>query len=91
MLPFVIVEAPNYTEIKNIYVSFDTILYKVISVLKGIDVCFQLIHVLNLVYPFEAEHIWMFIQLAMYNLKTKFDNIPNILDIVNKIKIHLQK
>ncbi|CAG9822215.1 unnamed protein product [Phaedon cochleariae] len=87
MLPFVIVESPTYTEIKNIYVSFDRTVYKLISVLKAIDVCFQLIHVLNLVYPFESEHIWMFIQLSMYELKTNFDNIPSILDVVNKIKV----
>lgn len=86
MLPFVIVEAPTYTEIKNIYVSFNDVLYNVVSVLKGVDICFQLFHVLNLVYPFQSEHIWLFIQLSIYNLESKFDNIPNIIDIANKIK-----
>lgn len=77
MLPFVVVESPStFDKINQVYVSFDQIIYKVSSFLKGLDVCFQIIHVLNLVYPFESHHIWMFIHLAMYELRTKFDNFP---------------
>lgn len=61
-------------------------MYRVVSVLKAVDICFQLMHTLNLKYPYECEHVWMFIQLGIYNLKTVYDKIPNILDIVNKIK-----
>lgn len=85
LLPFIIIEGPSYTDINYIYVSYNHILYKVPSVLKGVDVCFQLIHVFNLKYPYESEHVWMFIQLGIYNMKTIYDKIPNILDIVNKI------
>lgn len=83
--PFVVVEANN-TEVKNTYVSLDNILYKVPSVLKGLDVCFKIYHVLNLKYVLQSEHIWLFIQWCVYGIDTKFDKkIPAILDIVNKI------
>ncbi|XP_030750822.1 uncharacterized protein LOC115879167 isoform X2 [Sitophilus oryzae] len=86
LLPFVIIEGASYTDINQIYVSYDSIMYRVVSVLKAVDICFQLMHTLNLKYPYECEHVWMFIQLGIYNLKTVYDKIPNILDIVNKIK-----
>ncbi|CAH0550863.1 unnamed protein product [Brassicogethes aeneus] len=85
LLPFIIIEGISYTNINNIYVSYNNILYHVVSVLKAVDVCFELIHTFNLKYPYECEHVWMFIQLGMYNIKTMYDKIPNILDIVNKI------
>ncbi|XP_030762270.1 uncharacterized protein LOC115887090 [Sitophilus oryzae] len=84
--PFVIIEGASYNNISNVYVSFNNILYKVNSVLKGVDTCFQIITIFDLKYPYEAEHVWLFLQKSVYNIHTKYDNIPNILDIINKIK-----
>lgn len=67
----------------NIYNSVHGVLYKVPSVLKGLFICFKLSHVLNLLYPSESEHLWLFIQF-FYNLHTKYDKkLPNVINLVN--------
>lgn len=76
--------------IKDIHVSSDSFMYKAPSVLKAIDICFTLTHVLNLKYPYESEHVWLFIQRAMYDMKTRYDNVPNIIDIVNKVQLKVK-
>lgn len=86
--PFLIVEIEE-TTVKSVHVSVHNTIYKVPSVLKGIDTCFNIFHVLHLKYPFEGEHIWLFIQMCVYKIElTDFDHkIPFIMDIVNKIEI----
>ncbi|XP_045460500.1 uncharacterized protein LOC123670948 [Harmonia axyridis] len=84
LLPFVIIQGPSISEIENVYVVYNDIIYRCDGVLKAIDICFQIIHIFNLRYPYESENIWMFIQIGMYNLNTPYDKIPNILDLVNK-------
>ncbi|KAJ8909691.1 hypothetical protein NQ315_011425 [Exocentrus adspersus] len=84
--PYVIVEGSG-TTIRKVYVYINKQLFQVPTVLKAIDTCFQCYHVFNLRYQFESEHMWAFIQHSMYELRTKWDpTIPNILDIVNKVK-----
>ncbi|KAJ8911123.1 hypothetical protein NQ315_003298, partial [Exocentrus adspersus] len=84
--PYVIVERSG-TTIRKVYVYINEQLFQVSTVLKAIDTCFQCYHVFNLRYQFESEHMWAFIQHSMYELRTKWDStIPNILDIVNKVK-----
>ncbi|XP_031329053.1 uncharacterized protein LOC116160061 [Photinus pyralis] len=85
--PFIIVQGTG-TIINHIYVSVDNTLYIVPSILKAVDVCFRCYHVFHLKYPIEAEHCWLFIQLALYKFKTKWDMpIPNIFDLVNKVTV----
>lgn len=88
-LPFVIVEGPNYSNINKVYVSFQNCFYILPTVLKAIDVCFALFQVLILKYPVECEHIWLFLQRAVYGLESDYDNIPNIIDLSNKVKRRL--
>jgi hypothetical protein len=85
--PFVILQGPTYTDIQKVFVSFEDVLYEPVTFLKALDICFQLTHVLNLNYPYESHHIWLFIQITMYNMKTAYDNIPNIINIASKINI----
>lgn len=70
--PFIlIVGTPMYP--RETVVFFDSIKYKVFSILNAIDVCFKLIHLFNLEYPIESSIVWLFIQKYFYNLNTKFD------------------
>lgn len=76
---------------KEIIVYFDTIKYKVFTVLRAIDVCFKIIHLFNLEYPVESCAVWLFIQKYLYNIKTKFDKShPNlnqlIFDLENNVE-----
>lgn len=58
---------------KEIVIFFDSIKYKVFSILNAIDVCFKLFHLFNLEYPTESCYVWLFIQKLFYNINTKFD------------------
>lgn len=65
----------------------DGVLYKTNSLLHSLDVCFKAFIVFNASYPRESEHIWYLLQIAVYELQTKFDNkIPYVLDFVKLIK-----
>lgn len=81
-------EGPSSTELKTFYVSIDNTLYTAPTVLKAVDICFKSFHVLEARYPKESEHIWLLIQLGIYNIKTAYDNkIPNIFDLIKKIEL----
>lgn len=70
-------------DIKNItssYVIIDQNLYKVPSVLKAIDICFKVFHVLHVQYPLECEQIWLFLQKAIYKISTTWDKKIPIVD-----------
>jgi len=58
---------------KEIVVFFDSIKYKMFSILNAIDVCFKLFHLFNLEYPTESCYVWLFKQKMFYNINTKFD------------------
>lgn len=84
--PFIVVEGSGAV-VNKTYVCVFGELFPVLSVLKAIDICFKVYHVFHLGYQFQSEHMWIFIQHAMYNINTKWDTkIPYILDIVNKVK-----
>lgn len=48
---------------KQVMVYFDDVKYKIITVLKAIDVCFKIFHVFNLEYPLESYNVWLFLQV----------------------------
>ncbi|XP_072766491.1 uncharacterized protein [Anoplolepis gracilipes] len=76
----------SLSEVKEIYVQIDDILYKTNSTLKAIDVCFKIFHVFQVSYPLMSEHFWMLIQKGIYNLNTKWDSIiPSTQHILSKI------
>ncbi|KAF5270171.1 hypothetical protein FQR65_LT05651 [Abscondita terminalis] len=84
--PFIIVEG-NASVVNKIYVVINRTIYVVPTLLRALDIIFKAFHVFKLRYPVECEHIWMFIQLSIYNIKTKWDNnIPNVIDLVNKVQ-----
>lgn len=59
--PCVIIVGETLQTAKN-YVLFENVEYKLHSVLAAVDMCFKIIHVMNLVvYPPEAYNTWMFI------------------------------
>lgn len=48
---------------KQVMVYFDDVKYKIITILKAIDVCFKIFHVFNLEYPLESYNVWLFLQV----------------------------
>lgn len=64
---------------KEILVFFDTIKYKVFSIVHAIDLCFKVFHLFNLEYPSQSCTVWLFIQKYLFSLTTKFDKPCHIL------------
>lgn len=58
---------------KEVLVYFDSIKYKLFSVLKAFDTCFKIFHVFNVEYPDASTDVWLFIQTFFYNINTKYD------------------
>lgn len=87
ILAFIIVIGKQHLDITEITVSFND-KNSLPTILKALDVCFHIFHVFNVKYPTQSEHIWLFMQIVIYNLRTKFDNIPRILDLAHKCQGH---
>jgi len=67
--PYMIFQGPTRAEITAAYVVLDRTLFKLNSVVECVDVCFKAFHSLCVGYPKEANHIWHFFHLHLYNIK----------------------
>jgi len=84
--PFIIVVGATYCEIDSAYVCIDKILYKVPSVFKALEVCFQSFHVLNALYPPECEHLWLLLQRGFFKVSTKWDKMtPYVMELLGEL------
>lgn len=64
---------PTEESIEQCCVVIDNLFYTVESPIKALDIAFKSFHALNAKYPPESEQIWLCLQLAIYDLKTKWD------------------
>lgn len=84
--PFIITVGPSNTDISDIFISVDNTLYKVLSVLKAIDLCFKIFQVFDLEYPIESAHIWLLFQRILYGYENSLDKMtPNIMETISDI------
>lgn len=55
--------------------------------IEAIDACFKIFQGLNTEYPRESEHIWEFLQKAIYNITTSSDkNYNSVLLLMDELK-----
>lgn len=72
---------------KEIIVYFDSIKFKVFTIIRAIDLYFKIFHLFNLQYPIESGAVWLFIKKYLYSIKTKFDKChPNLNYIIHDLK-----
>lgn len=71
--PLIVVVGETLREAAASYVSVDDVLYKIDSVIKAIDVCFKIFHVLHVKYPPECSLVWLLLQKGIYRMSTKWD------------------
>ncbi|XP_076664953.1 uncharacterized protein LOC143367213 [Andrena cerasifolii] len=84
--PYILIVG-SIENIEDIYICMDEVLYKVSEAIQGIDICFKIFHVFQLVYPFASEHIWLLIQKGIYQFDTPFDkDIVSIQHVLHKLK-----
>ncbi|KAI4465077.1 hypothetical protein MML48_3g00004898 [Holotrichia oblita] len=89
--PYVMVVGPSINTIINTYMVIDDNIYKVTSVLRGVDICFKTFHVLQAHYPVESEHLWLFLQKYIFNISTAWDkNIPALNTFIAELS-HINK
>lgn len=67
--PYLVFLGPQLWNITASYVAFDRVLYKVDSVLLAVDTCFKIYHSLCAGYPMEANHLWHFFHMHVYQVK----------------------
>lgn len=83
--PFIIVVGTIFN-IKEILVYFDTVKYKVHSILRAIEVCYKIFHLFNLKYPPESLIVWLFIQKYFFNYSSTYDiPHPKLTQILNEL------
>lgn len=70
--PFIFIVGSIFRQ-KEILVYFDSILYKVHSVLRVVEVCYKIFHLFQLEYPFESHIVWLFIQKFFFCFSSKHD------------------
>lgn len=65
------------------YVVINAETYPVNSPLDAIDICFNAYHALHSHYPCQSSYSWLFLQQAVYNLKTRWDfSAPQVTTLV---------
>ncbi|XP_022161028.1 uncharacterized protein LOC111027115 [Myzus persicae] len=72
--PFILVVGTIFY-IKEILVYFDSVKYKVHSIIRAIEVCYKIFQLFNLQYPPESLVVWLFIQKYFFNYSSTY-NIP---------------
>lgn len=70
--PFILIVGSIFHQ-KEILVYFDSILYKLHSVLRAVEVSYKIFHLFNLQYPIESDIVWLFIQKYFFCFSSKYD------------------
>ncbi|XP_047020948.1 uncharacterized protein LOC124630940 isoform X2 [Helicoverpa zea] len=71
--PVIVIVGSSYTDIQKYFVVVNDLFFETNSILKAVDTCFKIFHSLHCQYPTESVCVWNFIQLGLYQLKTKWD------------------
>lgn len=54
--------------------------------LEALNTCFNIFIGINIKYPPNCEHVWLFIQKAIYNVTTEHDRlIPAVVTLINDV------
>lgn len=88
--PYIIGVGNDLTDVRNFYIMVDKIRYRFDSPLKALDICFKIFMTWYVNYPVESQQVWLFIQYAIYQLKTDRDIIkPHVNKIMQRINIKI--
>ncbi|KAK3913563.1 putative hemoglobin and hemoglobin-haptoglobin-binding protein 3 [Frankliniella fusca] len=84
--PIIIVCGPLLTEVTHYHLSVDNVMYHVPGPLQAVDYLFKFFQALHCWYPVEAEQVWLFLQIEIYNIRTQFDNFPTVNDFASHLR-----
>jgi len=86
--PFILVVGTIFHP-KEILVYVYTIMYKVHSILRAIEVCYKIFHLFNLEYPSQCQSsiVWLFIQKLFFGVTSKYDTPhPKLVQMLYDLK-----
>ncbi|KAL0114848.1 hypothetical protein PUN28_006123 [Cardiocondyla obscurior] len=92
-----IIVGDDLDNIKHSFVAINDVLYEVETPLKAIDIAFKVTQALDTKYPAECSREWLFLQLAVYEIKTSYDKdisdakVLAVVEGFSKFKIHNNK
>ncbi|KAG5866102.1 hypothetical protein JTB14_007667 [Gonioctena quinquepunctata] len=82
--PIILMEGP-YSCPNNFYIIIDNIRYHFKSITPCFDTLFEIFHVMDIKYPAQCEYSWLLIQKCVFNIDTKYDNVPPYLSDILSI------
>lgn len=86
--PLICAIGNNIFDLTEFYVYFSDIFYKFENIVKCIDICFKIYHVLDLKYPCHCKLIWTLLQQYLYDIKLNCDEKSSSLSaLLNDLKI----
>lgn len=86
--PYIIAVGSRISEVNELYIAVDTIVYKVPSAIEAIDLCFKIFHTFDVEYPIESAHLWLLIQRVLYNYVSDVDKVtPYITETISDITV----
>ncbi|XP_073954135.1 uncharacterized protein [Choristoneura fumiferana] len=81
--PYILVVGKLH-DFSAIYIVIDDVKYEFQSAAKAFDVLFKIYHVFHAKYPPASSHLYLIIQRKMYEITTRYDDIPpHIVGILN--------
>lgn len=83
--PFIVIVGTMDVQ-REILVYFDSVMYKVHSVLRSKEVCYKIFHLFNLEYPSQSEIVWLFIQKYFFGVHSKYDKpFPKLTQVLAEL------
>lgn len=74
----------DHLTLREFYVYFSGIFYKLGNIVKSIDICFKIFQILDLEYPAPCKQVWVFIDQYFYTI-SKFKD-SSVATFINDLK-----
>lgn len=89
MQPYLLLEGPQLSDIKNTYIVIDKVHFHTDSTLEGLDTLFKCFFALNIRYPIQSEYIWYAIQRIFFDIPVPEDKLSG--NIIDLLKVNLNE
>ncbi|KAL0098317.1 hypothetical protein PUN28_020841 [Cardiocondyla obscurior] len=85
--PYVIAVGPTLAKSNEFFLAVDTTIYKILSALEAIDICYKIYHVFDLEYPVESAHLWLLMQRELYHYSNDVDKLtPYVTETISDLR-----
>lgn len=87
-IPYVLAVGEDWQNIQQYHIILnENVQYSFTDITKAFETLFKILWVIDVPYPKESQPVWMFLQLAIFEMKTKCDAKGTaVLELVNLVK-----